>query len=446
MSNLNTITFIVVAIIFFLVVILGHYFFRGDFYQYSANELIPRLQYYTNGIWSGFNHFIYAFGWELLWIIVAGFYAKFNRVSSAFLLTSTCKFIAFVSLLKMFWNDPAPYMDKDFIRAGKCNQDTFQTPTLEVALPSFAYCMMFYLAYDWIDIRRPRVKRNDRNTIQGGNDPTDYEDEAHEYFLHESSAYQQMKENDFSYWLILALIIFGVFMIAFSSMYLGINTIDQVFYAMFLGHGIFCVSYFFIKDWAIERYVLISELMIPVSQIVITVLQQIVLIIILIVVIRVYYGFQVSGFTVNPHWKSEHVDKCKLLPFPGFFDKEMGRVYNFLFLDLGVIVGIAFDSLLLGGTRVDYNQLRESEDRNSLVGFIFRYLITIVWIALSIFGLDYLLDMLVHHWLFIIAIPYFVCGFALYTFMKYIFELVGATRPEIHPIPEIKSVEPRKAN
>lgn len=401
MSNLETIIFTIVAVLFFLVVFLGHWLLRGQFYQTSANDLIPRLQYYTNSIWSGYNHFVFWFGWELLWVIAAGFYAKFNRASSAFLLTSSCKFIVFISLLKMFWNDPAPYMDKDLIRAGKCNQDTFQTPSLEVSIAAFAYSMMFYLAYDWIDIVRPRVKRNDRNTIQGANDPTVYEDEANEFFLHESSDYQRTKANDFSFWAILALILFGVFMIAYAAMYFGINTLDQVFYGMFLAYGIFCVVYFFVKDWAIHRYILISEKMIPVSKIVITSVQQIILIVLLIIVARIYYAFQTSGFTVNPHWKSEHADKCKILSFPGFFDKEMGRIYNFLFLDLGIIIGLVFDSLILGGTRVDYNQLRESEDRNSLVGFIFRFIMTVGWVLACIIGMDYLLDMLVHHWLFI---------------------------------------------
>ena len=403
MSNKDTLLFIIVAVLFFLVTFVGHYFYREYAYIKSADDWIPKLQYYSNTIWAGFNHFVHWFGWEILWVIVAGFYAKFNRGSSAFLLTSTCKFIVFISALKMFWNDPAPFMDKESIDAKECNQNTFQTPTLEVALAAFAFSMMFYLAYDWIDIVRPRVKRNDRNTIQGASNPTDYEDEANDYFLHESSDYQQIKENDFSYWAILAAIFNIVFLIAFSSMYLGLNTLDQVLYAMLIGYGVFCVVYFFVKDWAIQRYILISEKMIPSSQIIMTSIQQIALIVILLVLTRVYYSFQIDGFTVNPKWKSEFLDDCGFLAFPSFFDKEMSMVYNFLYLDLGVVIGLVFDSLILGGTRTDYNQLRASEERNSLVGFIFRFVITIGWVLLCVFGLGALLNMLVHHWLFVLG-------------------------------------------
>lgn len=412
MSNKDTLIFTLVAVLFFIVTFVGHWFYREYAFVESVNDWIPRLQYYTNGIWARFNHAVHWFGWEILWAIVVAFYAKFNRASSAFLLTSTSKFIALIAGIKMFWNDPAPYMDKDFIEAKACDQNTFQTPSLEVALAAFVYSMIFYLAYDWIDVVRPRVKRNDRYTIQGANNPTDYEDEAREYFLHESTDYQKAKESDFTFWFVLTFILFGVFLIAFSSMYLGLNTLDQVVYAMFIGYGAFCVIYFFVKDWATQKYILISEKMIPLSQIVITSIQQLVFTVLLIVLLRVYYSFQVDGFTVNPKWKSEHLDDCGVLPFPSFFDKEMGHIYNFLYLDLGIIFGLFIDSILIGGTRVDYNQLRESEERNALVGFLFRYIITVAWVLLTIWGLGYLLQMLVHHWLFVLG-KYRIshCGF-----------------------------------
>ena len=345
----------------------------------------------------------------------------------------------------MLWNDPAPYMVKEEIKARECDQNTFQTPSLEVAIAAFAYSLIFYLAYDWIDISRPRVRREGAQKIHGENNQQLYEDDDQEYFLHEGSGYQQSKGNEVSFWIWLTLVIFGVFLVAFAAMTLGINSLDQVFYAACIGYGMFCVVYFFLKDWSVSKFVLISEKMIPSSQIIVTFIQQALVTVLLIIGGRVLYYFQIQDFTVNPRWKSEHFDECGILAFPSFFDKEMWFIYNFLYLDLGILVGIVFDSLILGGTRTDYNQLRKSEDRSPIVGFVFMFLITLAWILLTLWGFVALLEMLIHHWLFVMAIPYFVCGFGLYTFLKYIFLIVGATRPEIHPIPEMSAVEQRNA-
>ena len=445
-SNKDTILFTVVAIILFLAIFITHFYYREYTFTRSADSWIPSLQKLDNAIWKRFVQFIFWFGWDILWVVVIVFYAQFNRASSAFLLTTTAKFIAFIAALKMLWNDPAPYMSRGNINALVCSQNTFQTPSLEVALAAFVYCMAHYLAYDWIDVIRPRVKRTDKNTIQGGNNPAVYEDEDEDYFLHDTSSYQQAKERDFGFWVWVTFIIFTVFLISYAAMYLGINTLDQVVYAMCLGYGLFCVVYFYLKDWAVQRYILVSEKMIPSSQVIVNLVQQVVLVVLLIVGVRILYYFQIQDFTVNPNWKSEHFDECGILPFPAFFDKEMSLTYNFLYLDLGIVVGLAFDSLVLGGTRTDFNQLRTSEERSPILGFVFRFLITVGWILLNLWGFTSLLKMLIHHWLFILAIPYFLCGFGLFSFLKYIFEIVGATRPEIHPIPEMTSVELRKAD
>eukprot|EP00343_Euplotes_focardii_P003621 CAMPEP_0205811902 /NCGR_PEP_ID=MMETSP0205-20121125/16182_1 /ASSEMBLY_ACC=CAM_ASM_000278 /TAXON_ID=36767 /ORGANISM="Euplotes focardii, Strain TN1" /LENGTH=61 /DNA_ID=CAMNT_0053091697 /DNA_START=375 /DNA_END=557 /DNA_ORIENTATION=- len=60
--------------------------------------------------------------------------------------------------------------------------------------------MIFYLAYDWIDIIRPKIKKMERTTMQGNNEII-YEEEDQDYFLHSSSSYQESKSNDLSYWI-----------------------------------------------------------------------------------------------------------------------------------------------------------------------------------------------------------------------------------------------------
>jgi membrane-associated phospholipid phosphatase len=440
----DTIIFAVVAFLFFLLAILSHYFSREYSWVRSVESWVPYLQSFNNGIWKGFVQFIHLLGWELLWGAVILFYCKFNRASSAFLIILTCDVVAVVVALKMLWNDPATYMDKEYIKAWACDQNTFQTPSLEVTMAAFTYSLMFYLAYDWIDVIRPRIRKQVRGSAP--NNEIVYEDDEDDYFLSAKSRYQSAKANDLSFWIWLSVIFFTVIMIGYASMYLGINSFDQVFFGMFLGYGLFCVFYFVFKDLLIERYIVISEKMAPSSQTIAGYVVHVVVVLIALLGIRVLYYFQVQDFTVNPKWKSEHHDLCGPLPFPSFFDKEMLIGYSFLYLNLGVMTGLVLDSLLLGGTRIDYNQIRKGEHRNEYLGFFLRLAITIGWVALTIWGLHYLLSMLIHHWLFVLAIPYFVCGLGLFTFLKYIFQIVGATRPEIYPIPEMSAVELRRAD
>lgn len=121
-------------------------------------------------------------------------------------------------------------------------------------------------------------------------------------------------------------------------------------------------------------------------------------------------------------------------------------IYRFLYLDLGLVIGIALDSLLLGGTRIDYNHPRKSDNSIPVVGFLIRFVLSLGWILLCCLLGSYYIEMLVHQKLFLQAIPYFLCGLGLTTFLKYFFHLFKATRAEIHPIPGTSAVELRRAD
>jgi hypothetical protein len=283
----------------------------------------------------------------------------------------------------MFFNDPAPYMDRNYIIPMECDQNTFQNPSLEVGLSAFAYSMMFYLAFDWVDVNRPRVKITDRNDIRTQEGESVFEDQQPGFFLSDDTTYQKTKADDFKFWLILALLIYLVFNIAYSAMYIGVNTFDQVLFAMTLGYGFFCIVYYYFRDAACESLLKSSEKMVPSSRVMLSCLGYSAMLAVAAIGIRIYYYYMTKGFTVNPKWKSNHLDDCGHLGFPSFFDKELFFAYKFVYLAIGVMVGIGFDSLVLGGTRVDYNQLRTSEDRNPTVGFILRLVITIAWVLLS---------------------------------------------------------------
>lgn len=443
MAQSNLIPFTIVAIIFLVVTFVSHYFYEEWLWKLSVESWIPALQGQSWWLWRRFVTFLSWFGWEILWLFVALFYVRFNRASSAFLIHTTSVMIWLVSVFKMYWNDPAPYMDRDYISALECNQNTFQNPSLEVTISAFAYSMMFYLAYDWVDIRRPRVR-----TTQGAGREGQplFEDQEPEWFLSDGTSYQKNKANDFGFWLWLAVLIYIVFLVGYSAMYNGINSFDQVLFALCIGYGFFCIIYYFFKDFCVESLVKVSEKMVPSSSVLGSLVVHLIITGLFLAGARFYYGYQMTDYTVNPKWKSEHKDQCGLLAFPSFFDKELFNVYKFIYLSMGVAVGTAFDSLVLGGTRIDYNQVRSSEDRNPLLAFLLRAFITIGWILLTVLGGEYLLKMIIHRWLFVLALPYALCGFGLFTFLKYVFNLLGSTRAEIHPIPDVSAVELRRAD
>ena len=159
---------------------------------------------------------------------------------------------------------------------------------------------------------------------------------------------------------------------------------------------------------------------------------------------RYYYFVKNKDYVVNPSWVNEHNKQCNSLPFPSFFDKELLYIYDFLYLDLGVALGVTFDSLFLDGTRVDYNQPRKSENKAPLISFIVRLVFTLGWIFITIWLGTYYLKMMVHHNLFLLAIPYFICGLGLTSFWKYMFMFMDGTRNEIYPIASTNAVELRK--
>ena len=345
----------------------------------------------------------------------------------------------------MYWNHPCPYMKSPVIDAFECNRNTFQNPALEVAVAAFAYSLMFYLAYDWIDVKRPRVKLQEAQRAVGDDQPL-FEDDESEFFLNSQTQYQKLKNNDMSYWIWLTLVIFIVFLVSYASMYVGSNSLDQVLFALTLGYGLFCVYYYYFKDMVCERAILVSEKMMETSKILMYICIHILLMVVFVLASRYYYSVKTKDYVVNPEWIEEHKKQCGSLKFPSFFDKEMLYIYRFIYLDLGLAIGITLDSLLLGGTRVDFNHPRKSDNSLPIVAFLIRFVLTLGWVVLCCLLGSFYLEMLVHQKLFLLAIPYFVCGLGLTTFLKYIFHLFKATRAEVHPIPFTNAVELRRAN
>jgi len=238
MAQPYAIPFTIVAILFLIATFVTHYFYEEYLWFKSVESWIPGLQSADWWPWKRFVLFISWFGWEILWVFALGFYARFNRASSCYLIESMVFFGWFISMFKMYWNDPAPYMDRDYIKAHECDQNTFQNPSLEVAISAFAYSMMFYLAYDWIDLQRPRVRVTQNANRDRENQPL-FEDQEPEWFLSDGSIYQTQKADDFKFWLWLSLIFYLVFLIGYASMYNGINSFDQVLFALCIGYGFF---------------------------------------------------------------------------------------------------------------------------------------------------------------------------------------------------------------
>lgn len=445
MSTQDVIIFTIAAIVFFIVAFVTHYCYQNYLWYVSVEHFVPWMQSFAWSPYKGFVRFLFWFGWEILWLIVIVFYSYFNRASSAFLLVGVSEVIAVICVLQMYWSHPCPYMKSAQISAIECDRNSFQNPALEVAIAAFAYSMMFYLAYDWIEVRRPRVKLPDAQRAAGDGQPV-FEDDESEYFLHDESRYQRAKNNDFSYWVWLSLVIFIVFLVSYASIYIGSNSLDQVLFALTLGYGLFCVYYYYLKDFMCERATKISEKMIDLPKILISTVIHIVVVAIFLLASRYYYSVKNRDFVVNPEWINQHKISCGTLRYPSFYDKEMLYIYRFLYLDLGIVIGMALDAILLGGTRIDYNHPRKADNNVPVVGFLIRFLLTLGWIVLCCLVGSYYFEMLVHHKQFLHALPYFICGLGLTTFLKYIFHLLKATRAEIHPIPGTSAVELRRAD
>ena len=268
MSTRDTFIFTVAIIVFFLIVFLAHYFYQDYLWHISVESFVPWLQSYTWGPYKRFMRCLFWFGWEIMWLIVIVFYSYFNKASSTFLLIGVSEVIAVICVFQMFWSHPSPYMKSDKIDAFECDRNSFQNPALEVAISAFAYSLMFYLAFDWIEIKRPRVRISaEKRVINKDEIQPVFEDEEPEYFLSDGSKYQKAKRNELSFWIWLTFTIFIVLTIAYSSMYIGSNSLDQVLFALTLGYGFFFVYYYYFKDMVWERVIKVSEKMIETSEI-----------------------------------------------------------------------------------------------------------------------------------------------------------------------------------
>jgi hypothetical protein len=436
--------FVITAVVFLAVTFVSQYFYEEYLWFKSVDSWIPGLQGVTWWPWKSFVMFISWFGWEILWLFVIAFIAKFNRVTCIYLCQNMTFMMYFATIFKIWWNDPAPYMHRGYINAYECDQNTFQNPSLEVTMSAFGYSMMFYLAYDWIEAERKRTRVSGDANRGTENQPL-FEDQDNEWYLSDNQQYAKTRSNDMSFWFVLTLVIYTVFMVGYAGMYNGINSFDQVLFGMCIGYAFFCIFYYAVKDIWVRDLTLTSERREHVPTIASWYVSHVVVIAIMIGLARLFYYYQTQDYTINPRWKANHKDDCGLLPFPSFFDKEMLNIYRFLYLNLGLVLGYGFDSLVLGGTRVDFNQQRKSEGGNPTVGFLIRFFLILGWVLLNVWGFQSLMGLVVHKWLFVLAIPYFTAGFPIFSFMKYVFKLLGATRPEISPPIEMGAVGLRQA-
>lgn len=443
MNYNNGWAFFAATILFLVVCFVSQYFYEEYLWFKSVESWIPGMQSNTWWPWKRFVQFLTWWGWELLWTTLLAFSAAYNRVSALYAFQNFTFFIWILVLFRMYYSDPAPYMDREYIDTYECDQNTFQNPSLEVALACYGYSMLFYLAYDWRDIERPRTRLTQASGDREGQ--ALFEDQEPEWFLSDNSPWAKRRADDISFWIWLTLVIYLNFLIAYAAMYSGRNSFDQVLFGMMIGYGFMCIFYYVLKDEWTRDLTKTSEHRETRWRIASWYVQHTIVIIVCIGSAKLLYHYQKKDYTINPRWKSNHRDDCGLLPYPSFFDKEMLMVYRFMYLNLGVVLGYGFDSLVLGGTRIDFNQLRSSEGKNPVLGFIIRFVLMGGWILLNVWGFQSLMNMVVHKWLFLQAIPYFTAGFPLLSFMKYPFKLLGATRDEIYAPNDMGAVQLRQA-
>ena len=247
MSTQDVVIFTIAAIVFFVVAFLTHYCYQDYLWFVSVESFVPWMQSFIWSPYKGFVRFLFWFGWEIMWAIVIVFYSYFNRASSTFLLVAVSEVVAVICVMQMYWSHPWPYMKSTKIDAFECDRNSFQNPALEVAVAAFAYSLMFYLAYDWIEVRRPRVKLPDAQRAAGDGQPL-FEDDESEYFLHAESRYQRAKNNDFSYWMWLSLVIFIVFLVSYASLFIyHIFTLTLILLYSLCNLNIIFINFYFLK-------------------------------------------------------------------------------------------------------------------------------------------------------------------------------------------------------
>jgi len=115
MTASNIIPFTILAVLFLVATFVSHYYYEEYLWFKSVETWIPGLQGVTWLPWKRFVQGLFFFGWELMWLCVVIFYAKFNRASSAFLINTSCLVVWSVTMFKMYFSRPAPYMDRDYI-------------------------------------------------------------------------------------------------------------------------------------------------------------------------------------------------------------------------------------------------------------------------------------------------------------------------------------------
>jgi len=341
----------VIAVIYIAFCFFAHSYYRKPLWDLSINSLIPWLQKQPDWIHTGFS---WTF-WGLekgIWVWLFAFYAFFNRASSIYLFSSCMILGILQELLKVYYRDGRPFYMSEGIRALDCTQSNFGRPDGHIFSVATVLTLIFLSYFDPHDIRGSAelLYRN----RDGSFDDTDKKDTQHN--KNRNSALF------FGIWAFLLglLVVLGWI----CELMTGSNSLDQLIFGSTLCVG-FSLFWYLLRDEITMFYLRVSEHVYELHhkiRIVVFFLAGV------IIFFGIMYGsrtFIINAFNkmddVPPEWVLAFEKQCGKPASPHWFYFHLRNIYQYSLFFGGIVLGVTFDSLVLGGTIVLYNKTNEEE-------------------------------------------------------------------------------------
>jgi len=215
-----------------------------------------------------------------------------------------------------------------------------------------------------------------------------------------------------------------------EEMAIGSNSLDQVILGSSIGIAI-CFTWFMLRDEASVLFIKLSEHVEFWQEKLRVIIFTIVCLIIFFVTAFFAHYWVIHMFNkaedVPPDWVLEYENQCGRVKHPAFYYLHLQRIYNYLFFFVGVVLGVTIDSLLLGGTIVNYNIHNEMDMSIKGLRGLGRWLIAIgIWyLCQFLFGALFPFSMrnLWKSELWIMIAPMMP-----FSFVKYIYKALGLTK------------------
>lgn len=287
---------------------------------------------------------------EGLFIWQMAFFAFFNRAASLYQFLSMSLLGGVNELLKVWFRDGRPFYLVESIEAYDCEDKDFGRPSGHVLSSATIFILIYLQYFDPHDIRGSSEIL--RRRADGTYDNSDMLDRPH--FTHRRNRTLQ---------LVFAIALAVVVVLGWLAEIMGgSNSLDQVLLGSSLGLGI-CLSWYLLRDELSIFFIRISEQVEFWSEKIWVIVYFLVGIAITLILMLWAHYWVIAEFNkakdVPPEWVLIYEQKCGKVKHPTFYYLHLKNTYAYMLLFLGCILGVTFDSLVLGGTMINYNKTNE---------------------------------------------------------------------------------------